>query len=142
MMSPLETLRPGSLRSTFPSLRRLLAVGAWGWAVVAGAEMVGGVQLPDGAAKVGENRYRAPKDFEETLKYYRLVYPPATYPRKTIINQPGVKAVHIAFPPGKGVDGLNIYEDKESLREVRIYVVPAEAKADAKNGVDKRRGKK
>jgi hypothetical protein len=137
------TARLDTLRSGFYSFCRLIAVGAWGWAAAAGAEMVGGVQLPDGATKVGENRYRVPRDFEDTLQYYRTVYPPATYPRKTIVNQPGVKAVHIAFPPGKNVDGLNIYEDKESLREVRVYIVPTEVKKPAvPNSVDRKRGKK
>ncbi|MCI0572851.1 MAG: hypothetical protein L0Y66_19045 [Myxococcaceae bacterium] len=134
---------PGTLRCGARSLRRLLVLGACGWAAVAGAEVVAGVQLPDGARKVGENRYRIPKDFEDTLTYYRTVYPPASYPRKTIVNQQAVRAVHIAFPPGKGVDGLNVYEDKAALREVRIYIVPADAKkAPAANAVDKKRGNK
>ena len=77
--------------------------------------------MPDGAQKVGENRYRAPHDFEETLKYYRTVYPVQAYPRKSIVNQPGVKAVHIVNPSGKNFEGLNIYEAND---EVRIYVVP------------------
>jgi len=92
-------------------------------AVPASGESVMGAQLPDGAQKVGENRYRAPANYEETLKYYKTVYPPAQYPRKAIVNQPGVKAVHIAHPAGKQLEGLNIYEAND---EVRIYIVPAE----------------
>lgn len=82
-----------------------------------------GVQLPDGARQVGEDRYRAPDDYDGTLKYYRLVYPPARYRWKAVIDQPGVKATHITLNL-KGVEGLNIYEAND---EVRIYLVSAEA---------------
>jgi len=87
------------------------------------AELVDGVQLPDKASKVGERRYRVPQDWENTLKYFKTVYPTATYPRRAIVNQPGVKAIHIANPSGKGWAGLNVYEANE---EVRVYVVPPE----------------
>ncbi len=83
----------------------------------------GGVQLPDGAQKVGENRYRVQGDWEATEKYFKTVYPPSAFPRKPIVNQPGIKAVHIVNPSGKGFEGLNIYEAND---EVRIYVVLAE----------------
>jgi hypothetical protein len=84
------------------------------------AEVVGGVQLPNGARKVGENRFRAPADYNETLKYFRTVYPPDKYPRRSIVHQPGVKGVHISNPSGKNFEGLNIYEANE---EVRIFIV-------------------
>ena len=71
---------------------------------VARAEVVDGVQLPDGLQKVGEKRYRSPQDCEKTLKYYKTVYPTATYPRRSIVNQPGVKAIHIANPSGKNFE--------------------------------------
>ncbi len=108
---------------------RALAALAFGLAGAAGAESVSGAQLPDGAQKVAEYRYRTRRDFDDTLKYYKTVYPPATYPRKAIINQPGVKAVHIANPSGKGFEGLNIYMAND---EVRIFVVAAETKAKKK----------
>jgi hypothetical protein len=83
-----------------------------------------GAALPDGARKVAEHRYRAQGGMEATLKFYKARYSPASYPRKTIANQPGVKAVHIANPSGTGAwEGLNIYEAND---EVRIYVVPAD----------------
>ena len=91
------------------------------WVAGAGAETVSGAQLPDGAQKVGENRYRAPRDFEGTMTYYKSVYPVSAYPRKSVVNQPGVKAVHIVNPSGKNFEGLNIYEAND---EVRIYIVP------------------
>jgi hypothetical protein len=89
------------------------------WALAADGDL--GAKLPDGAKKVGEHRYRAPSNYEQTMKHYKSVYGP-TYPRKNIINQPGIKAVHIVNPSSKGDwAGINIYESND---EVRIYVVP------------------
>ncbi len=105
---------------------------------VARAELVDGVQLPDKTSKVGERRYRVPQDWENTLKYFKTVYSTATYPRRSIVNQPGVKAIHIANPGGKGWAGLNVYEANE---EVRVYVVPPEgvpAKAPKKKQTPKK----
>lgn len=120
----LDTLRSGPYKP-----RPLLLLGILLFGAAASAETVLGVQLPDGAKKVGENRYRASEDYEGTLKYYRSVYPPAKYSWKSIVNQPGVKAVHIALGPGKQAEGVNIYEANE---EVRLYVVPAEVAKPAK----------
>ena len=105
---------------------------------VARAELLDGVQLPDKSSKVGERRYRVPQDWENTLKYFKTVYSTATYPRRSIVNQPGVKAIHIANPGGKGWAGLNVYEANE---EVRVYVVPPEgvpAKAPKKKQTPKK----
>ena len=89
-----------------------------------------GAQLPDGARKVAEHRFRSSTDFEGTLKYYKNVYPVSTHPRKSVVNQPGVKAVHIPNTSGKGAwEGLNIYEAND---EVRIYVVPASGSGSKK----------
>ena len=85
------------------------------------AEILDGVQLPDKSSKVGERRYRIPQDWEAVTKYFRTAYPVANYPRRLIVNQPGVKAVHITNPGGKGWAGLNVYEAND---EVRVYVVP------------------
>ena len=87
--------------------------------------MVGGAQIPEGAQKVGENRYRAPQNWEETLKYFKSVYPPQAYPRRGIVNQPGIRAIHIVnTAAARGFEGLNVYEAND---EVRIYVVPRES---------------
>jgi hypothetical protein len=107
--------------------------------VGAGAETVSGAQLPDGASKVGENRYRAPRDFETTLTYYKSVYPPSAFPRKSVVNQPGVKAVHIVNPSGKNFEGLNIYEAND---EVRIYVVPVQTAAAKPSKPEPKKSKK
>jgi hypothetical protein len=58
------------------------------------------------------------------------VYPPASHRWKAVVDQPGVKALHIELNGARGVEGLNIYEAND---EVRIYVVPAEVtKKEAK----------
>ena len=79
--------------------------------------------LPDSAHKVAENRYKALGDWESVKKFYKTALPDNLYPRKSIVNQPGIKAQHIANPSGKGGwEGVNIYETND---EVRIYVVVA-----------------
>jgi hypothetical protein len=118
------TQRLDRLQRAFYKARRFAAVAAAVVGLAAQAEVVGGVQLPDGSQRVGENRYRAPQDFEETVKYYRAVYSVGSYPRRSIVNQPGVKAVHISNPSGRNFAGLNIYEAND---EVRIYIVPLES---------------
>lgn len=107
-------------------LAAAVALLASGWAA---ADVFNGAQLPDSSAKVGENRFRSPRDWKETLKYYDSVYPKSAFPRREIVHQPGVKAVHIVNPSGKNFEGLNIYEAND---EVRIYVVPAGAVKAAK----------
>jgi len=89
--------------------------------VSADAARPAGVVLPDGAEKVAENRYRVPKTWDETIKFYRQTYPPK-YTRRPIADQPGVRAVHIDNPDARpGVwEGLNIYEAKG---EVRVFVL-------------------
>ena len=93
------------------------------------AERVAGAALPDEARVVEPNRYRIEKTYEETLKFFKAVYPPAKYRRTAIVNQPGIKAVHIANPEAKpgGWDGLNVYELKGETR-VYVLVSPKEKK--------------
>jgi hypothetical protein len=85
------------------------------------AEKVAGAVLPDEAVKVGENRYRIPKSYEETLRFFKSVYP-VRYPRRPLADTPTVKAVHIENPdakPGQW-EGLNVYELKN---ETRVFVL-------------------
>lgn len=117
---------PGS--ATVPGIMRIWVLTAVLSAGAAWADNELGAQLPDGARKVGEHRYRAPGDLEATLKYYRAVYPIAQYPRRAIVNQPGVKAYHLPNTGKGNWEGLNIYQAND---EVRIYVVPAEGAATA-----------
>jgi hypothetical protein len=105
---------------------------------VAQAERVAGAQLPDDSRRIEANRYRIEKNYADTLKYFRTVYPPGKYPRRPIVNQPGIKAVHIENPaprPG-GWDGLNVYE----LRgETRVFVLVAPEKEQEKEKSGRRK---
>jgi hypothetical protein len=85
------------------------------------AEKVAGAILPDEAVKIGENRFRIPKSYEETIKFFRGVYGPR-FRRRPIADTPSVKAVHIENPdakPGQW-EGLNVYELKN---ETRVFVL-------------------
>ncbi len=89
--------------------------------LAAAAEKVGGATVPDESVKIGENRFRSSRSYEETLKFYRGVYGPR-YSRRPIADTPSVKAVHIENPdakPGQW-EGLNVYELKG---ETRIFVL-------------------
>ena len=104
-----------------PRYKAALAVLFLSLPALAGAEKVAGAVLPDEAVKVGENRYRIPKSYEETLKFFKSVYGPR-YDRRPIADTPTVKAVHIANPdarPGQW-EGLNVYELKN---ETRVFVL-------------------
>ena len=78
------------------------------------------------------NRFQVDRSYEDTLKFFKTVYPPAKYPRRSIANQPGIKAVHIENPEAKpgGWDGLNVYELKGETR-IYVLVAPKERKAGA-----------
>jgi hypothetical protein len=114
-----------TLRCHFYKSRPLWVAGGLLVGAAAGAEVVSGVQLPDGSQKVGELRYRVPGNYEKTLDYFKLVYPRDRFPRQQIINQPGVKALHIANPGGKLFEGINIYEANE---EVRVFIIAVKEK--------------
>ena len=90
---------------------------------VALAEKVAGVNLPEEARKVGENRYQVARKFEDSLKFFRTAYPPVKYPRREISDRPGTKAVHVENPearPGSW-EGLNVYEFKGETRVFVLY---------------------
>lgn len=91
-------------------------------AVAREATYVKGAALPAGVQQVGEDRYRSPSSYADTLAFYAKAYKGS--PRKTIINQPGIRAVHIVND-GKGDwEGLNVYELDG---ETRIFIVPRDA---------------
>ncbi len=95
------------------------------------AERVAGAQLPDDATAVEPHRYRVERSYEETLKYYKAVYPPARYPRRPIANQPGVKAVHIGNPEARpgGWEGLNVYDIQGTTKVFILVKQPGKAEA-------------
>jgi hypothetical protein len=99
----------------------LAAVFLWVPGLALATERAGGAVVPDESVKIGENRYRSPRSYEETLKFYRGVYGPR-YTRRPIADSPSVKALHIENPdakPGQW-EGLNVYELKN---EARIFVL-------------------
>jgi hypothetical protein len=110
--------------------RLFVCVSVLGASLVLAADSDLGAKLPENSRAVGEHRFRSPTDWTGTLKYYKTTYTGANYPRKAIINQPNVRAIHIVNASGKGQwEGLNIYETND---EVRITVVAAETSAIAK----------
>jgi hypothetical protein len=97
----------------------LLALPGLAW-----AEKVAGAILPDDSVKIGENRYRVAKSYDETLKFFRSVYAPGRYARRSIADTSTVKAVHIENPdarPGQW-EGLNVYELKNE-NQTRVFVL-------------------
>jgi hypothetical protein len=85
---------------------------------------VAGAILPEEAEKIGENRFKVAKTYDEVLRFFRSVYAPGKYARRAIADTPSVKAVHIGNPdakPGQW-DGLNVYELKDG-GETRIFVL-------------------
>ncbi len=113
-----------------PRYKAALAAVCMALPALALAGRAAGALLPDEARPIGENRYRVDRTYDDTLKFYRSVYPPARYPRKPIANQPGIKAMHIDNPEVKpgGWDGLNVYELRGETR-VTVLVAPAEDRA-------------
>jgi hypothetical protein len=97
------------------------------------AAEVGGATLPDEARALEPYRYRVDRSYEDTLKFFRAIYPPARYPRTQIANQPGLKAVHIENPEARpgGWDGLNVYDLKG---ETRVFVLTTPGKREAPRG--------
>jgi hypothetical protein len=80
-----------------------------------------GAILPGSAREVGQNRYRSPGGYEETLKFYTKTYSAERYPRRRIADLPGVRAIHLENPNrGSEWEGLNIYELNG---ETRIFVL-------------------
>ena len=126
-MTPLDTLR--AVPYFAAPVRALLALLLLATPALA-AETELGAMLPEGSRKVAEHRYKSSTDFEGTMKFYKNTYPASQYPRRAIVNQPGVKALHIPNTSGRGGwEGLNIYEAND---EVRIYVVPADGSGKKK----------
>jgi len=87
-----------------------------------------GFQLPDGAVKIDEDRFRLTQPWDEAIKWYRRAYPASKYPRKNLHSQTPVRAQHIDNPSGQEWDGVNIYE--ASRGEVRLYILPGKEPAE------------
>jgi len=80
-----------------------------------------GVTLPNGSVKVGEDRFRLPDGYEATMKWLKNAYKAEKFPRKFIVNQPGIKGIHVVNPSTTDEwEGFNLYEYQG---EVRLYVL-------------------
>jgi len=93
--------------------------------LAAGGFKARGFSLPDGAVKVDDDRYRLPQTWEDAVRWYRSVYPPARFPRSTLRNQSGIRAIHIENrTAGSEWEGANLYETVKG--EVRVFVLARE----------------
>ena len=92
-----------------------------------------GLPIIPWAVKVGDDRYRSPRDFEQTVRWYRKLFARTGRVRRyREVNLPGVKYVHFeSLDPRTKWSGLNIYRIG-ARGEVRLYVLarePAERRA-------------
>ncbi len=103
------------------------------------AASVHGAVLIDNAVKVDEDRYKSPKDWERTLRFFRKVYrkkPGIVW--MDVATTPKVKATHLANTnPGSSWEGINIYQVRGG---VFIYVIARE-KENGESGAAARREK-
>jgi hypothetical protein len=91
--------------------------------------VVKGALLPNGSQQVGEDRYKSPSNWKDTLTWIEKKYSKSTYPYKTIVNQPGIRGFHIVNVDKKGEwDGINVYELDG---ETRFFVVSRDPPKDA-----------
>jgi hypothetical protein len=111
----------------FTAFLTILALSLSAQTARADAFKVHGVTLPNGAVRLGDDdRYRLQETFDAALKYFRGVYRPEKYPRRLIVNQPGIKAVHIENPdPQSEWEGLNLYVYQG---ETRLYILERKEK--------------
>jgi hypothetical protein len=103
-------------------VRHFLTAAVLLTAFSAGAQagmVVRGAVLPAGSVQIAEDRYKSPRNYVDTLSFYSKVY--RDKPRKTIVNQPGIRAVHIVNDGSGDWEGLNVYELDG---ETRIFIVP------------------
>jgi hypothetical protein len=90
-----------------------------GWAQGRAAQAI---VIPE-AVKVGDNRYRSPKDFRDTLKFYETAYKGTRgIVWHDVATPPQVKAKTIENTDPRSLwEAINIYEAKG---EVRVFVLP------------------
>ncbi len=82
--------------------------------------------IVSGARSLSETgRYASPRSYEDTVEFYRRHFRSRGGVRwRSIINQPGIKAVHIrSVRKATNWAGINVYETRG---EARIFVIPRE----------------
>jgi hypothetical protein len=103
----------------------------------AGNPVARGALLPPGSQQVGEDRYKSPSNYADTLTFYSKQY--KGNPRKPIVNQPGIRGIHLVNDGRGDWEGLNIYELDG---ETKIFVVPRDPAVRPDAGKEKGGGKK
>ncbi len=99
---------------------------ASGAALAAGGFKDHGVVLPSGAVRIAPDRFRLPDSWETALRFYRVTYRPSRYPRTFVVDQPGIRAIHVWDPNRKAAwEGFNLYE---LGGEVRLFVLVRQKK--------------
>lgn len=120
------TAGAAGVRCTWTVLAAVVVLTASSAAWAAGEFKVSGVVLPGGSVRIEENRYRLPDGFETTAKWYSRVYKSGEFPRRHIVNQPGIKAFHVANPNTNDEwTGFNLYQWQG---QTRIYILVRDGK--------------
>lgn len=120
---PVDTRFGGRYKAALIFLWALLAAPA---PARAGSAAVKGAVLPPGSQQVGEDRFKSPSNYADTLTFYSKQY--RNNPRKSIVNQPGIRAVHLVNDGRGDWEGLNIYELDG---ETKIFVVARDSPKSA-----------
>jgi len=103
------------------------------------------------AKKVGEHRYRSPRNYDRTLEYYRkTILGAAHIVKEKIVNTSAVRGTHIRNKKaGARWEGLNIYEYKGSTFIFVVFsdkelekIEKEKVKKAEKSGSDKKPKKK
>lgn len=100
--------------------------------LAAEAEVPVKAPIVTGAAPLGEaGRYKVHRGFDDAVEYYKRMFKQESGVRwYNIINQPGLRAKHLAsLRKNTEWEGINIYERGG---EVRLYVVPRGKRPPAK----------
>ncbi len=89
--------------------------------------------LPEGSVRIEKCRYKSPKNYTETIKFYKkLTGSNQNYEFKKIIIRSDLRAIHIKNKnPSSKWEGINIYEHKQ---ETRIYIIPRSDTGRSSNG--------
>ena len=102
------------------------------------------------AKKIGEHRFRSPRNYDDTLNYYRKTIQGAAHiVKEKIINTSQVRAVFYRNKkPNARWEGLNVYEYKGStiiyvvFSDKELLKIEKEKKEDKENPKKKKRRKK
>ena len=102
-----------------------------------------GLTIVPWSAKVGDDRFRSPRDFKETVKFYdKLFLGWKNVKKHREVNLPGIKYVHYENTNDDAKwAGFNVYQAGPQ-GEVRIYVLKRLGGEDDDAGADTKKSKK